>query len=352
MQRRLLDYAVISLKGIAMGAADAVPGVSGGTIAFISGIYEELIKTISGVNLSLFKTLKKEGFSAFWTQLNGNFIVALLSGIIISYVSFMRLAKYLIENHPILIWSFFFGLIVASIFFVGKQINKWNAGVVVSIILGALAAYYITTLPTMADNNSSLFLFFAGALAICAMILPGISGSFILVILGAYKTLSDALHDFDVKKIEDFSDKFKNNLDVKKIAVFTFGAIVGLLSFSHILKWLFKHYHNITLALLTGFIFGSLNKIWPWKLTDEVIEKSSGKILAFSDISELGTLSVYQQQMNDFESYKMVSEKSIMAFQYSEINDYIDPQVLPAIILMVVGFLTIFILEKIGSKKQ
>lgn len=336
MQRRLLDYAVISLKGIAMGAADAVPGVSGGTIAFISGIYEELIKTISGVNLSLFKTLKKEGFSAFWTQLNGNFIVALLSGIIISYVSFMRLAKYLIENHPILIWSFFFGLIVASIFFVGKQINKWNAGVVVSIILGALAAYYITTLPTMADNNSSLFLFFAGALAICAMILPGISGSFILVILGAYKTLSDALHDFDVKKI----------------AVFTFGAIVGLLSFSHILKWLFKHYHNITLALLTGFIFGSLNKIWPWKLTDEVIEKSSGKVLAFSDISELGTLSVYQQQMNDFESYKMVSEKSIMAFQYSEINDYIDPQVLPAIILMVVGFLTIFILEKIGSKKQ
>lgn len=306
MQRRLLDYAVISLKGIAMGAADAVPGVSGGTIAFISGIYEELIKTISGVNLSLFKTLKKEGFSAFWAQLNGNFIVALLSGIIISYVSFMRLAKYLIENHPILIWSFFFGLIVASIFFVGKQINKWNAGVVVSIILGALAAYYITTLPTMADNNSSLFLFFAGALAICAMILPGISGSFILVILGAYKTLSDALHDFDVKKI----------------AVFTFGAIVGLLSFSHILKWLFKHYHNITLALLTGFIFGSLNKIWPWK---EVIT---------------------WQTTSDGIKTPLV-EKSISPFTFDG-----NPQITYAILLMVVGFLTIFILEKIGSKKQ
>ena len=306
MQRRLLDYAVISLKGIAMGAADAVPGVSGGTIAFISGIYEELIKTISGVNLSLFKTLKKEGFSAFWTQLNGNFIVALLSGIIISYVSFMRLAKYLIENHPILIWSFFFELIVASIFFVGKQINKWNAGVVVSIILGALAAYYITTLPTMADNNSSLFLFFAGALAICAMILPGISGSFILVILGAYKTLSDALHDFDVKKI----------------AIFTFGAIVGLLSFSHILKWLFKHYHNITLALLTGFIFGSLNKIWPWK---EVVT---------------------WQTTSDGIKTPLV-EKSISPFTFDG-----NPQITYAIILMVVGFLTIFILEKIGSKKQ
>jgi len=306
MQRRLLDYAVISLKGIAMGAADAVPGVSGGTIAFISGIYEELIKTISGVNLSLFKTLKKEGFSAFWAQLNGNFIVALLSGIIISYVSFMRLAKYLIENHPILIWSFFFGLIVASIFFIGKQINKWNAGVVVSIILGALAAYYITTLPTMADNNSSLFLFFAGALAICAMILPGISGSFILVILGAYKTLSDALHDFDVKKI----------------AIFTFGAIVGLLSFSHILKWLFKHYHNITLALLTGFIFGSLNKIWPWK---EVVT---------------------WQTTSDGIKTPLV-EKSISPFTFDG-----NPQITYAIILMVVGFLTIFILEKIGSKKQ
>lgn len=306
MQRRLLDYAVISLKGIAMGAADAVPGVSGGTIAFISGIYEELIKTISGVNLLLFKTLKKEGFSAFWAQLNGNFIVALISGIIISYVSFMRLAKYLIENHPILIWSFFFGLIVASIFFVGKQINKWNAGVVVSIILGALAAYYITTLPTMADNNSSLFLFFAGALAICAMILPGISGSFILVILGAYKTLSDALHDFDVKKI----------------AIFTFGAIVGLLSFSHILKWLFKHYHNITLALLTGFIFGSLNKIWPWK---EVVT---------------------WQTTSDGIKTPLV-EKSISPFTFDG-----NPQITYAIILMVVGFLTIFILEKIGSKKQ
>ena len=254
----------------------------------------------------MFKTLKKEGFSAFWTQLNGNFIVALLSGIIISYVSFMRLAKYLIENHPILIWSFFFGLIVASIFFVGKQINKWNAGVVVSIILGALAAYYITTLPTMADNNSSLFLFFAGALAICAMILPGISGSFILVILGAYKTLSDALHDFDVKKI----------------AIFTFGAIVGLLSFSHILKWLFKHYHNITLALLTGFIFGSLNKIWPWK---EVVT---------------------WQTTSDGIKTPLV-EKSISPFTFDG-----NPQITYAIILMVVGFLTIFILEKIGSKKQ
>jgi len=317
-----------------MGAADAVPGVSGGTIAFISGIYEELITTISGVNLSLLTTLRKSGFSAFWKQLNGNFLVALLTGILISFVSFMRLAKYLIEEHPILIWSFFFGLIVASIFFVGKQIKTWNLGTIVSLILGTLAAYYITTLSSMANNDSTLFLFFAGAIAICAMILPGISGSFILVILGAYKTLSDALHDFDFKRI----------------AIFAVGALIGLLSFSRVLKWLFKHYKNTTLAVLTGFIFGSLNKIWPWKETLTVLEKSTGQTIPVSQITDYGTIEVYQRQINNFESFKMVSEKSVLPFHYSEINNTIDPQIGLAVGLMVVGFLTIFILERIGTK--
>ncbi|WP_163514593.1 DUF368 domain-containing protein [Gelidibacter japonicus] len=334
MQRRLSDYLFISLKGVAMGAADAVPGVSGGTIAFISGIYEELITTISGVNLSLLTTLRKSGFSAFWKQLNGNFLVALLTGILISFVSFMRLAKYLIEEHPILIWSFFFGLIVASIFFVGKQIKTWNLGTIVSLILGTLAAYYITTLSSMANNDSTLFLFFAGAIAICAMILPGISGSFILVILGAYKTLSDALHDFDFKRI----------------AIFAVGALIGLLSFSRVLKWLFKHYKNTTLAVLTGFIFGSLNKIWPWKETLTVLEKSTGQTIPVSQITDYGTIEVYQRQINNFESFKMVSEKSVLPFHYSEINNTIDPQIGLAVGLMVVGFLTIFILERIGTK--
>ncbi|MBO3097382.1 DUF368 domain-containing protein [Gelidibacter pelagius] len=334
MQRRFSDYLFISLKGLAMGAADAVPGVSGGTIAFISGIYEELITTISGVNLSLLTTFRKSGFSAFWKQLNGNFLVALLTGIVISFVSFMRLAKYLIEQHPILIWSFFFGLIVASIFFVGKQIKTWNLGTIVSLILGTFAAYYITTLPSMANNDSPIFLFFAGAIAICAMILPGISGSFILVILGAYKTLSDALHDFDFKRI----------------AIFAIGALIGLLSFSRVLKWLFKHYKNTTLAVLTGFIFGSLNKIWPWKETLTVLEKSTGQTIPVSQITDYGTIEVYQRQINDFETFKMVSEKSVLPFHYSEINNTIDPQIGWAVGLMIVGFLTIFILEKIGSK--
>ncbi|MHA7943342.1 DUF368 domain-containing protein [Formosa sp. 3Alg 14/1] len=335
MQRQLKDYLIISLKGMAMGAADAVPGVSGGTIAFISGIYEELISTISNVNLSLFKTLRTDGFSAFWKQLNGNFLMALLTGIIVSFVSFMRVAKYLLEHHPVLIWSFFFGLIIASIYFVGKQINRWDLGTTVSLVIGAVLAFYITTLPSLNSNGSPWFLFFAGAIAICAMILPGISGSFILVILGAYKTLSDAFHDFDFKKI----------------ALFAGGAVIGLLSFSHLLKWLFKNYHNTTLAVLTGFIFGSLNKVWPWKLTDTVIDKETGNIIPFSDVSNLGTLSIFEKQSQITDAYKTVSESSTIPSVYSEMNQ-IDSHLIPAIALMVFGFLTIFILEKIGNKKS
>ncbi|GGW66304.1 putative membrane protein [Winogradskyella epiphytica] len=334
MQRRFLDYLVITLKGAAMGAADAVPGVSGGTIAFISGIYEELITTISNVNLSTLKVLKKEGFPAFWKKVNGNFILALLIGIIISFASFMKLAKYLIEQHPILIWSFFFGLIIASIYFVAKQITKWNAGSMVALVVGSVLAYFITSLPSMASNDNPYFLFFAGAIAICAMILPGISGSFILVILGAYKTLSDAI----------------DSLDLKKIIIFALGAVVGLLSFSRVLKWLFKNYHNTTLAVLTGFIFGSLNKIWPWKKTVSVMSDSSGEIIPFSKLSELGTLSVYQKEIQNFDSYKTVIEKSILPNHFSEINGQLDAQILFAVALMIAGFSIIFILEKIGNK--
>ncbi|AEH00061.1 DUF368 domain-containing protein [Lacinutrix sp. 5H-3-7-4] len=334
MRRKLTDYLLISLKGVAMGAADAVPGVSGGTIAFIAGIYEELITTISNINLSLFKTLKNQGLKAFWKQANGNFLLALLLGIIVSFVSFMRIAKYLLEQHPILIWSFFFGLILVSIYFVGKQITKWRPLTIMAVIVGALIAYYVTNLPSLAANNNPWFLFFAGAIAICAMILPGISGSFILVILGAYKTLSNAFNDFDIKKI----------------AIFATGAVVGLLSFSRILKWLFKNYNNATLALLTGFILGSLNKVWPWKKTLTVMDDASGEIIPFSAVSELGTLTVYQKNINNFDAFKTVTESSILPSQFSEINNALSSQTTLAITLMVAGFLTIFVLEYVGSK--
>lgn len=306
MQRRFKDYTIIAFKGLAMGAADAVPGVSGGTIAFISGIYEELIATISNIKLELFKTLFNKGIKPFWKDSNANFVIALLSGIIISYISFMKLAKYLLENEPVLIWSFFFGLIIASIYFVGKQITIWNTSVIIALIIGTAIAFFVSSLPTMATNSNDWFLFFAGAIAICAMILPGISGSFILIVLGAYKTLSDAIHD----------------ADIKKIIIFTCGAIIGLLSFSHVLKWLFKTYKNITLALLTGFILGSLNKVWPWKKTLTWHTDSKGVKTPLLD-------------------------ESVSPFNFEG-----DNQLLLAFFLIVIGFLTIFILEKVGSKKQ
>ncbi len=335
-KRNLLHYFIITAKGLAMGAADAVPGVSGGTIAFISGIYEELVTTISNIDLSLFKTLKNKGFVTFWKQLNGNFLFALLMGISISFITFMRLAKYLIENHPILIWSFFFGLIIASILYIGKQIVSWNFKIFVAIIAGAFVAYYITTIPSLANNDNPYFLFLAGAIAICAMILPGISGSFILVILGAYKTLSDAVHD----------------VNFKKLIIFIGGAAIGLLIFSRLLKWLFNHYKNPTLAILTGFIIGSLNKVWPWKETISVFSKEKGSELLFNEVSNVGTLSVLQKSTQDFDSYKTVIEKSINPLYYATINNNVDPQLLYALILMILGFLTIFILERFSSYKS
>jgi len=306
MQRRFRDYFIVSLKGLAMGAADAVPGVSGGTIAFISGIYEELIATISNLKPALVRTLFKEGVLTFWKQVNGNFILALVSGILISYISFMKLAIYLLEHHAILIWSFFFGLIIASMYFVGKQITRWSFSVIIALIIGAFIAFYISILPPMNSNEDDLFFFLAAAIAICAMILPGISGSYILIILGAYKTLGNAIHDFNIKKI----------------GIFIAGAGIGLLSFSHVLKWLFKNYHNATLALLAGFIFGSLNKVWPWKETLSWHTTSKG-------IKE------------------PLLQKSINPLTFNG-----DNQLLLASFLMVLGFLTIFILEKVGSKRQ
>ena len=305
MKRTLKDYLIIGLKGIAMGAADVVPGVSGGTIAFISGIYQELIETINAINLKALKTLKDEGIKAAWKAINGNFLISLLSGIGLSVITLAQLIKWLLENKPIMVWSFFFGLVLASIFFVGKQVSKWNIKHIVVLILGAIVAYYITIMPAMGGNNSLLFFFVAGALAICAMILPGISGSFILVLLGAYKPVLEALH----------------TKDFKTILILMLGAVVGLLTFSRLLKWMFDHHKDTTLAVLTGFIIGSLNKIWPWKniLKSELIE---GKL-------------------------KVILDESISPFNYQG-----DNHLYLAIMLAFVGFGLIILLEKTAQIKN
>ena len=306
-QRKFTQYLVIFFKGIAMGAADVVPGVSGGTIAFISGIYEELLASISAINIANLKLLKNEGIKAAWKAINGNFLLALLSGIFISIISLAKLITWLLENKPILVWSFFFGLVLASILFVSKQITKWNASAIILFIIGAVAAYYITILhPAISESSSLLFYFFAGALAICAMILPGISGSFILVLLGAYKPILKALDALQYK-------------DIKLLAVVAFGAVVGILSFSKLLNWLFDHHKNSTLAVLTGFILGSLNKIWPWKETLTWRLDSHGVKIPFN-------------------------EQSVSPFSYQG-----DPQLMMAIILLIAGFLLIILLEKLAN---
>ncbi|WP_298520235.1 DUF368 domain-containing protein [uncultured Kordia sp.] len=311
MNRNLFDYLIITFKGLAMGAADVVPGVSGGTIAFISGIYEELINSINNVNFGLIKTFRKEGLKAAWKQLNGNFLVALLLGIGISILSLAKLIKSLLNSEPILLWSFFFGLVIASIIFIGKQIEKWDWKAILGFALAAGVAYYITTLPRGTESvEATWFLFVAGALAICAMILPGISGAFILVLLGAYEPVLSAI----------------NNRDIKLIAIFAAGAIIGLLLFSKLLKWLFSNYKNLTFAILTGFILGSLNKIWPWKVITGTRIDSHG------------------EEVN-------VYGKSILPNTFENLG-HGESKLLFAIGLMVAGFLTIFIMEKLATGKD
>ena len=306
MSRTIKDFVVIGLKGMAMGAADVVPGVSGGTIAFISGIYEELLTSISNVNLSLLKTLKSDGLKAAWKQLNGSFLLSLLIGVFVSIVSLAKGIKWMLENQPILLWSFFFGLVLASVLYIGKQITKWNFMTFFVLVLGAGLAYYITTLnPLVNENSSPLFLFLAGAIAICAMILPGISGAFILVLLGAYKPILAAVND----------------RDYKIVAIVAAGAIVGLLTFSRILKWLFANFKNYTLAVLTGFIIGSLNKIWPWKETLTWRTNSHGIKVPFN-------------------------QQSVSPFSFDG-----EAQLLYAAVLAVIGFGVILLLERLAVKK-
>ena len=238
--------------------------------------------------------------------MNGSFLVSLFIGIFVSIVSLAKAIKWMLENEPILIWSFFFGLVLASIIYIAKQIEKWNLFTFVLLVLGAILAYYITTLnPLVTENSSSLFLFLAAALAICAMILPGISGAFILVLLGAYKPVLAAV----------------NNRDFTTIAIVGGGAMVGLLTFSRILKWLFTNFKNYTLAVLTGFIIGSLNKIWPWKETLTWRTNSQGVKVP-------------------------LNQQSISPFSFE------NNQLLLAIVLAVVGFGLILLLEKLAVKKE
>jgi len=320
MQRNVFNYLVISLKGMAMGAADVVPGVSGGTIAFISGIYEELISSIDNINAGVFKTWKTSGFKAAWNSINGTFLLALFSGIAISILSLAKLIKWLLHNEPVLLWAFFFGLVLASILYIAKQIQHWNATAIICIIATSILSYGITLAEPFASPESPWYLLFCGFIAIIAMILPGVSGAFILLILGAYQTAIDTINNLR-------DGLFQGDMALFKDALFNFillavGAIVGLKVFSKALNWMFKHKKNTTLAILTGFMIGSLNKIWPWKKTMSYRINSEG--------IEVPLL-----------------EESILPTNYAG-----DNQLLLALVFIVVGFLTILVLERLGQQKR
>lgn len=304
--RNLKDFAVIGVKGALMGAADVVPGVSGGTIAFITGIYEELIHSIKSVSWESIKPLFKGNIRQVWQNLNASFLVALIGGIGISILSLAKVITYLLKTQPVLIWSLFFGLIIASAVLIGKDIKKWNVASILSILVGAGIAYYITIASPAETPHTTFLIFISGAIAICAMILPGISGSFILLLLGKYRYIFEAI----------------STLNIKVLLTFIVGCVVGLLTFSRVLDWLFKHHKNTTIALLTGFMIGSLNKVWPWKKVLTTRVNSHGETVTVTDMSILP---------NSYDG---------------------DPQVIMAIVLMLVGIGLIAGMHFVSTKME
>lgn len=275
------------LIGLAMGAADVVPGVSGGTIAFISGIYQRLLDAIRAVNPASVQVWMRIGFAAFWRRIDGTFLVVLLAGIITSIFLFARVITVALANYPTCVWAFFFGLIVASTWYLGRQVG-WRLVTAGLFIAGLAIALVIAELRPSELEVRPLIIFGSGALAICAMILPGISGSFILLLLGMYSNVLQALHEFDLGFV----------------AIFAAGCAVGLLSFSHVLGFLLHRFHAQTLALLTGFLAGSLVMVWPWQHVLTSYIKDDGREVALQTQNVLpGDYAVLTQQ----EPYTLVA---------------------------------------------
>ncbi|WP_033316641.1 DUF368 domain-containing protein [Pontibacter roseus] len=306
-RRSLKEHLLLYLKGMSMGAADVVPGVSGGTIAFISGIYEELLESIRSVNGEALRLISRFDIKGFWKHINGSFLVVLLAGVLTSILSLSNLVVYLLATYPILVWGFFFGLIVASVVVVAKKITHWRPGTVLFGLIGAVIAYYITVAVPMQTPEAHWFIFIAGAIAICAMILPGISGSFLLLLMAKYEFIMNALKEF--------------KLDI--ILVFGIGCVTGLLTFSHVLNWMLKKYHNVTVAMLTGFMLGSLNKVWPWKKTLETYTDRHGEV-------------------------KPLLQENILPGQFTELTGE-SSYLMYAIVLAVFGFLLVYLLDRIAE---
>ena len=293
-----------------MGAADIVPGVSGGTIAFITGIYEELITSIQSVSWRTLVTLKEQGFAAAWRSINGTFLLTLFSGILFSVFTLAKLISYLLVAYPEMLWSFFFGLVLASVWHVSQQVKRWRLISALPIIVGIAVAWSLGNASLVEVEATTLNVFLAGSLAICAMILPGISGSFILLLLGMYSFILDAV----------------KTLDIAVLAVFAGGCVVGLLSIANILAWAFKRFHDYTLLVLTGFMIGALNKVWPWKET-----------LSF--------------RLNSHGEEVPLLQNNILPGQYEILTGHSSYLAL-AVVSLVCGVVVVLLLERLGRTKS
>jgi len=309
MNKTVKEYSLYLVKGMGMGAANVIPGVSGGTIALITGIFERIIHAIKSIDLIALRLLFKGKIKELLERVDFYFLVAVLSGMVISIVTFAKLFKYLFANYPIYIWSFFFGLIVISIFYVGKTISKWKFSVIISFVVGTAVAVWISYMNPAAPNDSTLYLMICGVVAVCSMILPGISGSFVLILMGNYELIMiDAVSE--------------GNIGILAPAVF--GGIVGILALSHVLSWIFKKYKDQTISLLTGFILGSVSILWPWK--DEVYRTDA-----------LGNFILKNNEKIE-QNYKPVLPESI------------NNEVLLAFGFAFLGVLTIVVLEWLAKK--
>ena len=306
----MTQYLWIYLKGMAMGAADIVPGVSGGTVAFITGIYERLIDSIGSLGPKTLTTFFKQGPIAAWRSVDGNFLLALMLGILTSVFTLSKMLSHLLKTHPEMLWSFFFGLILISALYIGRQIPHWRSGTLLGLVCGAGVAFLITTLSPQQIPMHPVTLFIAGSIAICAMVLPGISGSFILLLLGMYAHVIGAV----------------KSLELVNLGIFAAGCLCGLLSFTRLLSWLLHRQHNLTMAVLTGFMLGSLNKVWPWKQTLSTRVNSHGEVVP-------------------------VEQLNVLPQRYLELTGQ-DPQLMFSVLLMVFAVVLVLALERLGSKKQ
>ena len=306
-----------------MGAADLIPGVSGGTIAFITGIYEELINTLKNIDIKLLKLLLGFKLKEFWQRLNGNFLIAVFGGIITAGILLSRFVTYLLEQKEIQIWSFFFGLIIACTIIVGREIKRWNVKNSIAFILSAVLAVWLSLISPSEGSGSFWFIFIAGFVSICAMILPGISGSYILLLMGAYRFMLDTLKEFSEKLAE--GKIVEGILGMHPYIAFLLGAVSGLLIFSRVLAFMFQKVRELTLASLTGFMAGSLWKIWPWKEIISYRTNSKGEEVPFQEVN-------------------------ILPNTYTELTG--EPNfIIYAVLIAVGGFLLAYYLDKLGPKE-